>query len=116
MIVFAALLHVLPFPHSFTNQLHIYVQQTPLNLLKYMLLPVTAIFLNMFFQTTYSWRTFFLLQAGEDRGLGVLRGLSYTGQARACLVVIQGDLVTTAFVEPPASIPAVEKALDGQGR
>ena len=31
-----------------------------------MVLPVMAIFLNMFFQSTYSWRTFFLLQAGED--------------------------------------------------
>lgn len=57
-------------------------------------------------------------QAGEDLGLGALRGLSYGGPARGCLVVIQGDSVTTAFVEPPASIPAVEKALDtsSQGR
>jgi hypothetical protein len=57
-------------------------------------------------------------QAGEDLGLGALYGLSFSGQARACLVVIRGDSVTTAFVEPPASITAVEKALDApsQGR
>jgi hypothetical protein len=57
-------------------------------------------------------------QAGEDLGLGALHGISFGGQTRACLVVIQGGSVTTAFVEPPASIPAVEKAIDAssQGR
>ena len=57
-------------------------------------------------------------QAGEDLGLGALRGLSFSGQARACLVLVHGGSVTTAFVEPPASIPAVEKALETaiQGR
>ena len=59
-----------------------------------------------------------LNQAGEDLGLGALHGLNFAGQSRGCLVVIQGGAVTTAFVEPPASIAAVEKALDAstQGR
>lgn len=59
-----------------------------------------------------------LNRAGEDLGLGALHGLTFSGQARACLVLIQGGSVTTAFVEPPTSIPAVEKALDAssQGR
>jgi peptide/nickel transport system permease protein len=34
--------------------------------LKHMLLPVTAIFLSVFFQGTYAWRTFFLLHSRED--------------------------------------------------
>lgn len=53
-----------------------------------------------------------MAQAGEELGLGALRGISCSGQSRACLVVIQGDAITTAFVEPPTSIPAVEKAFD----
>jgi predicted regulator of Ras-like GTPase activity (Roadblock/LC7/MglB family) len=51
-------------------------------------------------------------QAGEELGLGALREISFCGQARACLVVVQGGSVTTAVVEPPASIQAVEKALE----
>jgi peptide/nickel transport system permease protein len=34
--------------------------------LKHMVLPVTAIFLSLFFQGAYAWRTFFLLHARED--------------------------------------------------
>ena len=59
-----------------------------------------------------------MAQAGEDLGLGALLGISFAGPARACLIVVQGDSVTTAFIEPPASITAVEKAFDAslQGR
>jgi peptide/nickel transport system permease protein len=31
-----------------------------------MILPVSAIFLGMFFSTVYTWRTFFLIHSGED--------------------------------------------------
>jgi peptide/nickel transport system permease protein len=34
--------------------------------LKHMLIPVTAIVLSMFFQYVYTWRTYFLIYAGED--------------------------------------------------
>jgi peptide/nickel transport system permease protein len=34
--------------------------------LKHMILPVTAIFLSLFFQSVYAWRTFFLVHSGED--------------------------------------------------
>jgi len=34
--------------------------------LKHMILPVTAIFLSLYFQSVYAWRTFFLVHAGED--------------------------------------------------
>jgi peptide/nickel transport system permease protein len=33
---------------------------------KHLILPATAIFLSCFFQLVYSWRAFFLLNAGED--------------------------------------------------
>ncbi len=51
-------------------------------------------------------------QAGDDLGLGALRGISFSGPARACLIVVQGDSVTTMFVEPPTSVSAVEKVFD----
>jgi peptide/nickel transport system permease protein len=45
--------------------------------LKHMILPVSAIFLSMFFQAVYTWRTFFLLYADEDYvELGKAKGLS----------------------------------------
>ena len=45
--------------------------------LKHMLLPVTAIVLSMFFQYVYTWRTFFLIYAGEDYvDLARAKGLS----------------------------------------
>ena len=53
-----------------------------------------------------------MLQAGEQLGLGALRTISFAGQAKACLVAVQGDSVITAIVEPPTSVAAVEKVLD----
>jgi hypothetical protein len=53
-----------------------------------------------------------MVRAGEHVGLGALRVLSFASQARACLVVVQGDSVVTAFVEPPTSVAAIEKVID----
>jgi hypothetical protein len=53
-----------------------------------------------------------IAQAGEQLGLGLLRNISFTGEARACLVFLQGDSVVTAFVEPPAAAAGLEKAFD----
>jgi peptide/nickel transport system permease protein len=66
VIVFCAVLRVLPYPRSFTRGLEVYFKHDIWLVLKYMILPVTAIFLNLFFQSVYSWRTYFLLQSGED--------------------------------------------------
>jgi peptide/nickel transport system permease protein len=65
-LIFAAQLHILPFGGKFDamppkNEIG-YV----LVVLKHMILHVTAIFLSMFFQSVYSWRTYFLLHSGED--------------------------------------------------
>ena len=53
-----------------------------------------------------------MVQAGEHVGLGALRAISFTGQARACLVIVQGGSVITAFVEPATSVAAVERVID----
>lgn len=66
LFIFASQLHILPFPRNFN------FEQMPLSwayvpvLLKHSFLPVTAIFLSTFFQSAYSWRTFFLIYLHED--------------------------------------------------
>jgi peptide/nickel transport system permease protein len=43
---------------------------------RHMVLPVMAIFISLFFQLVYSWRTFFIVYAAEDYvELGVAKGL-----------------------------------------
>jgi peptide/nickel transport system permease protein len=66
ILVFAALLKMLPFGGM--------VDAPPpegaipyfLSVLKHLILPVAAIFISSIFLTTYSWRTFFLIYSSED--------------------------------------------------
>jgi predicted regulator of Ras-like GTPase activity (Roadblock/LC7/MglB family) len=59
-----------------------------------------------------------MVHAGDQLGLGALHRISIVGEARGCLIVVQGDSVITARVEPGKSLAAVEKVLDTpvQGR
>jgi peptide/nickel transport system permease protein len=65
-VIFAGELRLLPFNGLFDT----FPPATKLGyvpiVLKHMILPVTAIFLGMFFSTLYTWRTFFLIHSGED--------------------------------------------------
>ncbi len=65
-VIFAGELHLLPFNGLFDT----FPPATKLGyipiVLKHMILPVTSIFLGMFFSTVYTWRTFFLIHSGED--------------------------------------------------
>jgi peptide/nickel transport system permease protein len=65
-VIFAGELHLLPFNGLYDT----FPPATKLGyvwvVLRHMILPVTAIFLGMFFTTVYTWRTFFLIHAGED--------------------------------------------------
>ncbi len=56
-----------------------------------------------------------LAQAGDQLGLGALRRIAVAAAARACIVVVQGHSVVTAWIEPAKSLGAVEKLLDGPG-
>jgi predicted regulator of Ras-like GTPase activity (Roadblock/LC7/MglB family) len=53
-----------------------------------------------------------VLQAGETLGLGTLHRLSLSGPSRASVVLVDGQQVISAAVEPPKALAAVEKALD----
>ncbi len=65
-VIFAGELHLLPFNGLYDT----FPPATKLGyipiVLKHMVLPVSAIFLGMFFSTVYTWRTFFLIHSGED--------------------------------------------------
>jgi peptide/nickel transport system permease protein len=66
ILIFAALLHWLPFggmvsaPPPESKLLY------ALSLLEHMILPVTAITLSLLFLSTFTWRTFFLIYSSED--------------------------------------------------
>jgi len=66
IVLLAAQLHFLPFPKKIDIQ---YAELSPHFIrlvLSQMIMPVMAIFLSVFFLSTYTWRTFFLLYSGED--------------------------------------------------
>jgi peptide/nickel transport system permease protein len=66
ILIFAALLHWLPFgglvdaPPPASKLLY------ALSLIKHMVLPLTAITLSQIFYSSYNWRTFFLIYSSED--------------------------------------------------
>jgi predicted regulator of Ras-like GTPase activity (Roadblock/LC7/MglB family) len=53
-----------------------------------------------------------MVHAGDQLGLGALRRICIAGEARGCLVLVDGDSVVTARVEPGKSLAAVEKVVD----
>lgn len=52
-------------------------------------------------------------QAGDQLGLGALRRIAVSAEARGCVIALRGDAVITASVEPGRAVAAIEKALDG---
>jgi peptide/nickel transport system permease protein len=66
ILIFGALLHILPFgglvdaPPPANKLLY------ALSLLKHLVLPVAAVTLSQIFLAAYSWRTFFLIYSSED--------------------------------------------------
>ena len=53
-----------------------------------------------------------VVQAGESLGLGALQRVSLSGPTRASVLLVQGNSVISAAVEPARALGAVEKALD----
>jgi predicted regulator of Ras-like GTPase activity (Roadblock/LC7/MglB family) len=60
-----------------------------------------------------------LVQAGDQLGLGTLRRVAVAGEKRAALLVVDGQHVIAAQIDPPKSLAAVEKVVEnsipGQG-
>ena len=66
LTIFALELNILPFKGMFDGAPPADPNQYALQILEHMVLPVTAVVLSVFFQGVYTWRTFFLVHAGED--------------------------------------------------
>ena len=66
LAIFALELNILPFKGMFDGAPPPDRLQYALQILKHMVLPVTAVVLSVFFQGVYTWRTFFLVHEGED--------------------------------------------------
>jgi peptide/nickel transport system permease protein len=66
ILIFAALLGVLPFGGMVSAPPPEGPVDYALSLLQHMILPVAAWLLSAIFLTTYNWRTFFLIYASED--------------------------------------------------
>lgn len=98
LLIFAALLHVLPFSGMVDapppeNRLD-YV----LSMLKHMILPVMALTLNSIFLATYSWRTFFLIYSSEDYvDVAKAKGLSSRAIERRYILRPTLPYIVTSF-------------------
>jgi peptide/nickel transport system permease protein len=66
LLIFAALLHLLPFGGMVDAPPPENKLEYALSMLKHMILPVMALTLNSIFLSTYTWRTFFLIYSSED--------------------------------------------------
>ncbi len=66
ILIFASLLKVLPFGGMVDAPVPDNPVQYGLSLARHMILPMIAIALAQFFLNVYTWRTFFLIYAGED--------------------------------------------------
>ena len=66
ILIFAALLHLLPFGGLVDAPIPANPVDFVLSVLKHMALPSLSLILASFFLTIYSWRTFFLIYSSED--------------------------------------------------
>jgi peptide/nickel transport system permease protein len=77
ILIFAALLGVLPFGGMVAAPPPSDKLQYTLSMLRHMILPVTALLVSAIFLQIYSWRTFFLIYSSEDYvDLAKAKGLS----------------------------------------
>jgi predicted regulator of Ras-like GTPase activity (Roadblock/LC7/MglB family) len=53
-----------------------------------------------------------VMEAGEQLGLGALSTVSVSGPQRAIVLVVRGQNVITALIEPARSLSAVEKGIE----
>lgn len=66
ILIFAAVLQVLPFGQMVDAPPPDTTIGYALSLAKHLILPTSAIIISSFFLTTYNWRTFFLIYSSED--------------------------------------------------
>ncbi len=98
VMLFAVTLRILPYGRMFD----VFPPSTPLGyipiVLKHMILPVMAIFLSIFFQCVYAWRTYCLLYSMEDYvDLAKAKGLSAQKLERKYILRPSMPYILTSF-------------------
>lgn len=98
ILIFAALLKVLPFGGMVTAPPPQSVVEYGLSVLTHMILPVTAIIVGAVFATIYSWRTFFLIYSAEDYvEMAKAKGLSSSAIERRYILRPTLPTIITTF-------------------
>lgn len=96
--IFAVKLRILPYGGMYGTDPAEARNGYALVVLRHMILPVSAIFLSGFFQSVYSWRTFFLIYSHDDYvELARARGLSKSRVERRYLVRPALPALLTSF-------------------
>ena len=98
ILIFAAILHVLPFGGMVDAPVPTNKLDYALSLLKHMVLPVMAITLSQIFFSIYSWRTFFLIYSSEDYvDVAKAKGLSSRAIERRYILRPTLPFIITSF-------------------
>jgi peptide/nickel transport system permease protein len=98
ILIFAAILHVLPFGGMVDAPVPTNKLEYALSLLKHMVLPVMAITLSQIFFSVYSWRTFFLIYSSEDYvDVAKAKGLSSRAIERRYILRPTLPYIVTSF-------------------
>jgi len=99
ILIFAALLQVLPFGAMVDAPPPETTLGYALSLAKHLILPTTAIIISSFFLTTYNWRTFFLIYSSEDYvEMAKAKGLSERDLERRYVLRPTLPTIITSFV------------------
>jgi peptide/nickel transport system permease protein len=98
ILVFAAVLQILPFGAMVDAPPPETAVGYALSLAKHLILPTTAIIISSFFLTTYNWRTFFLIYSSEDYvEMAKAKGLSETELERRYVLRPTLPTIITSF-------------------
>jgi peptide/nickel transport system permease protein len=98
ILIFAALLQVLPFGGMVGAPPPETTGAYALSLAKHLILPTAAIIISSFFLTTYNWRTFFLIYSSEDYvEMAKAKGLSDRGIERRYVLRPTLPTIITSF-------------------
>jgi peptide/nickel transport system permease protein len=98
ILIFAAILQVLPFGGMVDAPPPETTVGYALSLAKHLILPATAIIISSFFLTTYNWRTFFLIYSSEDYvEMAKAKGLSDRGIERRYVLRPTLPTIITSF-------------------
>jgi peptide/nickel transport system permease protein len=98
ILIFAAILQVLPFGGMVDAPPPETTVGYALSLAKHLILPTVAIIISSFFLTTYNWRTFFLIYSSEDYvEMAKAKGLSDRGIERRYVLRPTLPTIITSF-------------------